>query len=110
LRSHPGFWPAFAAPQQQNPRRSAATPAVLLNPRDQISLKIRRDLKAHLRTSPKSGKQAVRVLCQFLDQVNLAAQGFQLPPTIWPALRDFIPGSKKLIRKFAREGVKARME
>ena len=38
-----GFWAAFAAPQSQNPRRSAATPAVLLNPRDQISFKIRRD-------------------------------------------------------------------
>ena len=36
------FWPALAAPQSQNPQRSSATRAVLLNPRDQISLKIRR--------------------------------------------------------------------
>jgi hypothetical protein len=39
-----GLWPALAAPQSQNPRRSPATPAVLLNLRDQISLKIRRNL------------------------------------------------------------------
>ena len=30
-----GFWIASAAPQSQNPRRRPATPAVLLNPRDQ---------------------------------------------------------------------------
>jgi hypothetical protein len=38
-----GIWPALAAPQSQNPRRSPTTPAVLLNPRDQINLKFRRD-------------------------------------------------------------------
>ncbi len=30
-----GFWPTSAAPQSQNPQRSPATPAVLLNRRDQ---------------------------------------------------------------------------
>jgi hypothetical protein len=34
-----GFWTALAAPQSQNPRRSTATPAVLLNLRHQISPK-----------------------------------------------------------------------
>ena len=38
-----GIWSALAAPQSQNPRRSPTTPAVLLNPRDQINLKSRRD-------------------------------------------------------------------
>jgi hypothetical protein len=38
-----GFWPPLTAPQSQNPRRSAATLAVLFNRRDQIRLKIRRD-------------------------------------------------------------------
>jgi hypothetical protein len=38
-----GFWRALAAPQSQNPRRSQTTPVVLLNLRDQISLKIRRN-------------------------------------------------------------------
>jgi hypothetical protein len=42
-----GFWPPLTVPQSQNPRRSAATPVVLFNRRNQIRLKIRRDpLKA----------------------------------------------------------------
>jgi len=40
--------------QSQNPRRSAATPVVLLNRPGQICLKIRaRSLEAYLRTSSK---------------------------------------------------------
>ncbi|MBU4264369.1 MAG: SOS response-associated peptidase [Proteobacteria bacterium] len=34
--THPVFRPSLAVPQSQNPRRSTATPAVLLNRRNQI--------------------------------------------------------------------------
>jgi len=56
LGSHPVFTPSLTGPQSQNPRRSLATPAVLLNQASQILHKSGRDRSYYyLRTSSKKG-------------------------------------------------------